>query len=47
MGFSDADLGAIWLTLRLATLVTCLLLLIGTPIAWWLSRTPSASSGSC
>jgi molybdate transport system permease protein len=45
MGFSDADLGAIWLTLRLATLVTCLLLLIGTPIAWWLARTRSWLKG--
>lgn len=41
MAFSDADLGAIWLTLRLATVVTILLLLIGTPIAWWLARTKS------
>ena len=39
MGFSAADLTAIWLTLRLAAIVTLLLLLIGTPIAWWLSRT--------
>ena len=45
MGFSDADLGAIWLTLRLATLVTGLLLLIGTPIAWWLARTRSWLKG--
>ena len=45
MNLSDADLGAIWLTLRLATLVTCLLLLIGTPIAWWLSRTRSWLKG--
>jgi molybdate transport system permease protein len=45
MGFSDADLGAIWLTVRLATLVTLLLLLIGTPIAWWLSRTRSPLKG--
>jgi molybdate transport system permease protein len=45
MGFSDADLGAIWLTLRLATLVTLLLLLIGTPIAWWLARTRSWLKG--
>lgn len=36
-----ADLGAIWLTLKLATLTTLLLLLIGTPVAWWLSRTQS------
>lgn len=41
MEFSAADLGAIWLTLRLATVVTFLLLLIGTPIAWWLARTRS------
>ena len=41
MGFSDADLGAIGLTLRLATLVTALLLVVGTPIAWWLARTKS------
>jgi molybdate transport system permease protein len=45
MGFSDADLGAIWLTLRLATLVTAVLLLIGTPIAWWLARTRSWLKG--
>ena len=35
----EADLAAIWLTLRLASTVTVLLLLIGTPIAWWLART--------
>ena len=45
MGFSDADLGAIWLTVRLATVVTFLLLLIGTPIAWWLARTASWLKG--
>jgi len=45
MALSDTDLGAIWLTMRLATLVTCLLLLIGTPIAWWLSRTRSWLKG--
>lgn len=38
MGLSDADLTAIWLTLRLATTVTLVLLVIGTPIAWWLAR---------
>ncbi len=41
MGLSEADLTAIWLTLRLAFTVTLLLLLIGTPIAWWLARTRS------
>ena len=39
--FSDADLGAIWLTLKLASLTTLLLLLLSTPLAWWLARTPS------
>jgi molybdate transport system permease protein len=39
-GFS-ADLMALWLTLKLATIVTVLLLLVGTPIAWWLARTRS------
>jgi molybdate transport system permease protein len=39
--FSDANLTAILLTLRLATLVTLILLLVGTPIAWWLARTRS------
>lgn len=35
---SDGDLQAIWLTVRLAGIVTVILLLIGTPIAWWLAR---------
>ncbi len=45
MSFSEADLTAIWLTLRLASTVTLLLLLIGTPIAWWLARTQSFMKG--
>ena len=32
---------AIWLTLQLASLTTVLLLLLGTPLAWWLSQTRS------
>jgi molybdate transport system permease protein len=43
--FSTADLSAIWLTLKLATVVTLILLLIGTPIAWWLARTRSLWKG--
>jgi molybdate transport system permease protein len=35
------DWAAVWLTLKLATIVTLLLLLFGTPIAWWLSQTRS------
>jgi molybdate transport system permease protein len=42
---SSADLSAIRLTLELATLVTGLLLVIGTPIAWWLARTSSKWKG--
>ncbi len=38
---TTTDLDAITLTLRLASVVTALLLLIGTPIAWWLARTHS------
>ncbi|MFY9327147.1 MAG: molybdate ABC transporter permease subunit [Georgfuchsia sp.] len=35
------DWSAIWLTIKLASVVTFLLLLIGTPFAWWLARTHS------
>ena len=38
---SDTAFSAIWLTVRLATVATLLLFLIGTPIAWWLARTRS------
>ena len=38
---SPDDWSAIRLTLKLAGLTTVLLLLIGTPIAWWLARTDS------
>jgi len=34
-----AFFAAIWLTLMLATVVTSLLLVIGVPLAWWLTRT--------
>lgn len=36
---SFPDLGPLLLTLRLAALVTCILLVIGTPFAWWLATT--------
>ncbi len=45
MPFSDADLAAVWLTLKLATVVTLILMVIGTPIAWWLARTRSRLRG--
>lgn len=44
-GLSAADTAAIWLTLRLATTVTLILLLITTPLAWWLARTSSWLKG--
>jgi molybdate transport system permease protein len=37
----NGDLGALWLTLRLAALSTALLLALSTPLAWWLARTRS------
>ena len=36
---SSSDISALWLTLELASLTTAILLLIGTPLAWWLTRT--------
>jgi len=35
------NLAAIWLTVQLATVTTCILLFFGTALAWWLSRTKS------
>jgi molybdate transport system permease protein len=32
------DLSPIWLTLKLATITTLLLLIAGLPVAWWLSK---------
>ncbi len=40
-----ADLTALWLTLRVASLATVLMLLLGTPLAWWLARTRSRYQG--
>lgn len=35
----ENDLTALFITLKLAALTTLVLLLIGTPVAWWLART--------
>lgn len=42
---TDSDWMAIELTLKLASTVTVVLLLVGTPIAWWLARTHSWLKG--
>lgn len=35
---TDADLTALFITLKLAAVTTVILLLVGTPLAWWLAR---------
>lgn len=35
------DLSAVWLTLQLAAAATVILLLLGTPLAWWMAGTAS------
>lgn len=45
MPLTQEDFLAIRLTLELAALSTAILLLIGTPIAWWLARTRSWLKG--
>jgi molybdate transport system permease protein len=36
---TPSDLRALWVTLKLAGVTTLILLLLGTPLAWWLART--------
>lgn len=36
---SDSDFTALLITLKLASITTLILLILGTPLAWWLSRT--------
>lgn len=38
MPLNSAELDAIYLTVALASVTTALLVLLGTPLAWWLSR---------
>ncbi len=45
MEFSQADINALLLTLKLATTVTVILLILGTPLALWLARTESWLKG--
>ena len=39
MMLNEFDITALFVTLKLATLSTLILLLLGTPLAWWLSQT--------
>ena len=45
MSLGTDDLAAVALTLRLAAVSTALLLVVGTPLAWWLARTRSWLKG--
>ncbi len=38
---TPADIGALWLTFKVASITTLILLLLGTPLAWWLTNTRS------
>ena len=42
---NTVDLAAVWLTFKLASLTTAILMVVGTPIAWWLARTRSRLKG--
>ncbi|WNW10146.1 molybdate ABC transporter permease subunit [Pseudomonas sp. DTU_2021_1001937_2_SI_NGA_ILE_001] len=45
MPLDSSDLAAIWLTFKLASMTTLILLVIATPLAWWLTRTRSWLKG--
>ncbi len=45
MSLPDIDTSSIFLTLKLASVTVLLLLLVGTPIAWWLAHTRSRLKG--
>ena len=42
MELTGFDWGPVWLTFRLAGVTVLVLLVIGTPIAWWLAHTRSS-----
>ena len=41
MNLSPADITAFWLTIKLAAITTVILLIFGSPLAWWLARSQS------
>ncbi|MDB5888781.1 MAG: modC, partial [Rhodocyclales bacterium] len=45
MTLPDIDTSSVLLTLKLASITVLLLLLVGTPIAWWLAHTRSRLKG--
>lgn len=42
---NSADIATLWLTFKVASLATVLMLILGTPMAWWLARTHSRWRG--
>ncbi|ESS73011.1 molybdenum transport system permease protein ModB [Methyloglobulus morosus KoM1] len=44
---SPSDMATLWLTFKVASISTLLMLLLGTPLAWWLARTRSRWKGFC
>ncbi|MGC4096347.1 MAG: molybdate ABC transporter permease subunit [Nitrospira sp.] len=38
---TDLDLSALWVSIRLAAMTVVVLLIVGTPLAWWLAHTRS------
>lgn len=45
MLFSEQDLAALWLTFKLASITTVILLILGTPLSWWLATSTSRFKG--
>jgi len=44
---SASDIATLWLTFKVAGYATLLMMLLGTPLAWWLARTASRWKGVC
>jgi molybdate transport system permease protein len=44
MQMADLELGPVWLSLQLATVTVLVLLVVATPLAWWLAFTRSRAS---
>ena len=42
---TSADLDTLVLTFKVASISTALMMVFGTPLAWWLARTDSAWKG--